>query len=688
MNALQKFLIAAIAVLPLVSCKNSEVWDPSAQEKEIQKETEEVNTFDYKTTASVKTSITYTSFPNDVKGSVYFEVYDEYPFESEEAFADLKSDLEPVFTGYTSADGTFSEEIILPAYMAKAYIYTPNPLVTSLMTADVVNGAFSVTDAATTKAATRASSSATRADEEYYSKAVKEDGWKALLIGDNYDKKNGKLNSNVIYQNGNLKLDKSDHEHILATFNSYKEDVDRGDIPYNFGREEDMEFLEDAELAITLIQSNTWWTSTLGYYYYDEDETAPASYNDLKSRAIVIVPNTLSYDTGRDWDPTAYSGMDENTTVQLKYFGKYANGEYTNEIGTTIFPKGTHIGFVLYSNGWTNRAHPGDRATRSATSIKCCEYYTSEWYHYDEGKPLTAVLGIGNFVVISFEDDNLGERGRYADCIVTTKSNPINALNVDRVKETVNTSSENIGVYAFEDLWPNAGDYDMNDVVINLSRTRSDKVNHVEKTYEYVSETFDVTTYRNYATLDNHYALRIMGVASSLSDDKIKVTKDGEAVQATITKEGNDYIVQMESIDISKDHKYSVSLMWNKTFTDQESFNNVYNEKTKVQVFANRPSEKWEVHIPYEAPTSTMDMSLFGTKDDKTDQTKTPVNWYTRASEYPFAFFLEGATYNDISPLLDRSNEGTPINEIYPLFESWAASNGKDNTDWYKNTKK
>lgn len=696
MNTLQKLLIAAIAVLPLASCKNSDVWDPNSQQNETKQETE-VNTFDYNTTSSVKTSISYTSFPNDVKGSVYFEVYDEYPYESTDAFANLKSDIEPVFTGYTSADGTFSEDITLPAYMTKAYVYSPNPLVTTLMTADVVDGAFTATDAeATTKASTR-SAEGTRAGSNGYSKAITEDGWKTLLIGDNYDKTTGKLNSNVIYNSGNLKLTDANYKYILSAFNACRESVntstDVGNIPYSYGREKDMVFSKDAELAITLVQSATWWTSTLGYYYYDEGE-APTSYNELKNRAIVIAPNTMSKNTSGSQN---YNGMDENTTVQLKYFGKYENGKYANETGTTTFPAGTHIGFVLYSNGWTNRAHPtngeyggswdanGNMPTRAATSMDCCVYASSA----DQGKPLTAVFGIGDFVVVSFEDDKLANEGRYTDCVFTTKSNPIDALDVTKVEETVNTNNEKIGVYAFEDQWPSKGDYDMNDIVIDLSRTKSNKLNlttdkwgTVTASYVYVSESFDVTTHHNYATLDNHWAIRIENIATQLTTDKIKVTKDGEDIQASITKDGNDYIVQMESVDVSTDHEYSISLMWEKTFKNQGEFNLAYNKSTDVQVFANRPSENWEVHIPYEAPTSTIDMTLFGTQDDMTNVSTG--NWYTRAGEYPFAFFLSGATHNDISPLLDRQNESTPIDQLYSKFASWVESNGNNNKDWYK----
>lgn len=433
---------------------------------------------------------------------------------------------------------------------------------------------------------------------------------------------------------------------------------------------------------------------TIGYYYYKDGE-APTSYDQLKNRAIVIVPNALSRNTDASGTQDA-CGMSPNTTVQLKYYGEYntRTKKYANEDngGSYQFPVGTRIGFVLYANAWTNRAHSGDRLTRAATSQECCVYGNGE-AQKNLSKPLTAVFGINGFVVISFEDDILTQTGAYTDCIFTTKSNPIDALDVQKVESTTSENTENIGVYAFEDQWPKVGDYDMNDVMIDVSRTQTltdvNKTNNngsKTKTYGYASETFNVTTHHNYATLDNHWAMRLKGVATNLTSDNIMVTKDGESMQCTITKEGNDYIVQMESIDASTDHKYAISLMWAKTYNNYDERSRALWDKTQIEVFANRPIENWEVHIPYEAPTKTMDMTLFGTQNDGTiiNSNGTSSNWYTRAGEYPFAFFLSGATHTDISPLLDSDNESTPINELYPNFFKWVDSKGKNNKNWYK----
>lgn len=88
------------------------------------------------------------------------------------------------------------------------------------------------------------------------------------------------------------------------------------------------------------------------------------------------------------------------------------------------------------------------------------------------------------------------------------------------------------------------------------------------------------------------------------------------------------------------------------------------------------------MHIPYEAPTARAEMSFFGTNDDKSVPEKGI--YYVRAENYPFAFFLSGANDGDVAKLLDQTNEKSPIDQVYPAYAEWAATNGEKNKDWYK----
>lgn len=60
----------------------------------------------------------------------------------------------------------------------------------------------------------------------------------------------------------------------------------------------------------------------------------------------------------------------------------------------------------------------------------------------------------------------------FSDVVITLKSNPVDAItdipvtNPDEDKTSIDFLK---GTYAFEDLWPSQGDYDMNDVVVRYN---------------------------------------------------------------------------------------------------------------------------------------------------------------------------------------------------------------------------
>ena len=102
-------------------------------------------------------------------------------------------------------------------------------------------------------------------------------------------------------------------------------------------------------------------------------------------------------------------------------------------------------------------------------------------------------------------------------------------------------------------------------------------------------------------------------------------------------------------------------------------------------MFIHKPGtgeNRWEVHIAREVPTSKVDESYFGTGDDSSNLAEGL--YYVNNTQYPFAFFLAGATEGNLSKLLIRENESVPINDLYPEYIGWSESNGTQNADWYK----
>lgn len=105
--------------------------------------------------------------------------------------------------------------------------------------------------------------------------------------------------------------------------------------------------------------------------------------------------------------------------------------------------------------------------------------------------------------------------------------------------------------------------------------------------------------------------------------------------------------------------------------------------KVKPFIYRNEAdSKRWEVHIAKEAPTAKMNMSYFGTEDDKSDLSKKL--YYVGSSNYPFAFKLAGVGIDAFkNTILKRANESKAIDVFFPDFLEWSKSNGAKKKDWY-----
>ena len=103
----------------------------------------------------------------------------------------------------------------------------------------------------------------------------------------------------------------------------------------------------------------------------------------------------------------------------------------------------------------------------------------------------------------------------------------------------------------------------------------------------------------------------------------------------------------------------------------------------KPFIFRNEEDNKrWEVHIPFEAPTAKMNTAYFGTMDDRSVPEEG--KYFVRDSDYPFAFCLAGVTIDNFKEtILKRKNEKAPISQLYPEFLLWSTSKGEQNPDWY-----
>lgn len=641
-----------IAAFALSSCTDKDVYQgPKEDEKEF-------NTFPFSTVQKdVNLNVNYVN--GAVQSNVYFEVYDEMPVvESEYGTYTKRQDVNYLFAAYTQEDGTYQGKLELPSYLTKVYIYSPAFFAQTLMEANVVDGSIEATDNTSTDTRTITNTS-TPYDSYLVSNRYRNEVWKTWLGTYNLYK-NGDINYKY---KGKLAATKKDglytaHTRIINTHTT---------CPQEYRGYSDMYVNKDAEVVVTFLGQNTCWTCSLGYYYYKDGEQ-PKNLND--AHVIMLFPNTQDGNWSNNPNQAKKSaGIDPLTAVQLMYYPNIATGN--KEGATTTFPAGYRIGFVLATNGWSNHvgSFSGYKKYRAATSSGLS--LNDQGVNFEE--PRTAVYRYGDWILTSFEDYMTDEN--FSDVVITLKSNPVDAItdipvtNPDEDKTSIDFLK---GTYAFEDLWPSQGDYDMNDVVVRYNYGST----FDEKNLIY-SESFTFKTFQNIASNQNGLAFRLK-TEGNIESTTYSIRQQGEKefTETTFEYEPQDNVYLLTTnVKENMGTEYKVTVNYSKPISKQ----------SEAQAFIFKNDEdglRWEVHIPQEMPTSKINKKYFGQGDDASNPNQSI--YYVRKGNYPFAFFLSRATESDLSKLLDSANEKTAINLLYSGYDGWVSSNGEKNKDWYK----
>lgn len=144
----------------------------------------ETSDFNFSTSKDVQLSVNYK-----VQAAIPFAVYAENPIvttEEDEGGVShtLNSDIQPLFTGYTSSDGSYSGTVSLAAYASKLYIVSSAYFVTNVLEADVTDGSASVSDdnsVFSAKEATRSGTSGTYINTMEGTRETYTQNWKCQL---------------------------------------------------------------------------------------------------------------------------------------------------------------------------------------------------------------------------------------------------------------------------------------------------------------------------------------------------------------------------------------------------------------------------------------------------------------------------------------------------------------------------
>ena len=223
------------------------------------------------------------------------------------------------------------------------------------------------------------------------------------------------------------------------------------------------------------------------------------------------------------------------------------------------------------------------------------------------------------------------------------------------------------GTYAFEDLWPNEGDYDFNDLVLNYRYT------HVYNSADLIVETklaFNIKniggSYRNGfgIELDMDESLIQNVTGSSLTAGV--VTLNGKGLEANQAKP---VVILFDDAWANANVEGEMEMLI--TYNTPIETNDFGAKNPFIFIDGDRGRE---VHLSDFTPTSLANSAYFGTQDDDSD----PANgrYYKNVSNLPWAINI----IHDFVYLQEK----VPVVYGYNRFAEWAESGGLQYTDWYK----
>lgn len=667
---MKKFWLACtmVIVVGISGCVDS---DKDLYQEAPEKES---NTSDFSTEKSVQVDIDYSL----TKAKVPFLIYDENPIKvvkdangNATSACTFNEDIKPLDGAWTNDEGKYNGKMTLPAYTSKVYIVSKAFYATRLIEGEVVDGVLKVTEPEYKELPeTRAFGNNSVKNEPNRFKNL---GWSTEL--GRFDSYTGQIKYAYTGTDPKLIFTQKERKEFSQTIYSVLNTL--GSCPKEYRKSNDLYITGDennslTEVVLTSLGGWTCWNSSLGYYYYKDGKTL-RSLDDVK--VFTVFPNTQTTWNNYDAGGKLYAsprGVTEGTSVQLKFFGE----DYKQKEGTA-FPKGYRIGFVLACNAWDYKFTGFNAHSQTNNYISCSTAgLSSKGANNIDVHTAMFKDQYGN-IAICFEDFKDDEN--FTDVLFALKANPIIIDELPDVDPDLNTTIEKRGVYAFEDEWPKAGDYDMNDVLVQYTYQKTFNIyNNI------LNESFAFKTFFNKRTVfTNGLGFTLTNAGNSKKTEYL-IKKDGEdkfspaSGTDKIISEGN-VIILTDNVKTNRNAEYKIT----REYSEKTS---AKNQETTIDAFIYRPSKedtRSEVHCPMQKPTSKVDMSLFGQDDDRSVPEKGIYYISDKKNIYPFAFYLSNANINDIEELKNfEKNEKKAISELYPGFIDWAKF-GK-NPDWYK----
>jgi LruC domain-containing protein len=435
---------------------------------------------------------------------------------------------------------------------------------------------------------------------------------------------------------------------------------------------------DSSNVWLTFITEGAGYKNAVGYYTYNIEDGPPDDPSSLEH--VLVFPNTsLQYSGG---------GLQTGMRLHLGQFGA-----------------GTVMGWFLVANGWENGLYVDENDLRLYSdrqyNPESSEYNQHSVLLYDDDSEI---------FLMAFEDIvRPGGDNDFNDAVFFATADPIENINRDNIPpidipedtdgDGVNDpfdeypedparafkvyypSAEDHATLVFEDKWPQYGDYDMNDLVLDYQYVL---VTNAENEVKDFQADFSLKAagagYNNGFSilLPFEYANLIMNGSSEnifpgLVDNNDYAILDLFHNTSALTglSAGTHF-----NTDPELPYYEPVSFNCDMTLTDPVDINDLA-FSFPFNPFLRRNGETGhEVHLVNYPSTNRMNNELFMTEDDNSD---------IENEEYYFSLLNLPWGLN-MPESWKYPAEKNSIVETYINFSDWAESGGVNHSDWFADT--
>lgn len=450
--------------------------------------------------------------------------------------------------------------------------------------------------------------------------------------------------------------------------------------------EQNLVLNDPCNVWVTFVHEGAGYRNVLGFYTYNKNNP-PANAAAIDTIHIIF-PNVSFGGSG--------GGLSAGNRVHI---GQFAPG---TEIAWVLIADGfrnstiTNGNWILYSD---QNLNPEANATKKQHVILCndigrgkfllsfedlrrdgsCDNDFNDAIFYVTADPIVAVetqnIPLPNYTATDTDNDGI--------------SNSFDDYPTDPTKAFDNfyPSKDNLGTFAFEDLWPSRGDYDFNDMVVDYNFNQiTNGQNKVVQIQLQATLKAIGASYSNGFGIQLPISTNLIASVSgtNISESYIVQNPNGtEAGQskATIIVFDNGYnLLPYPGLP-----SLGVNTTPGATFVEPTTLTVNINLTSPVALSAmglppynpfmiiNKERSK-EVHLIDGKPTDLMDKSLLGTGHDNS----IPANgrYFVTQNNLPFAI--------DVSTHFDYPIEKIQVTQAHLKFSTWGESSGSQYYDWYK----